>query len=172
MRGSNCRAICRIILSSSISRMNSDLHDFETLRKLIALKRYEQPPPGYFNRLPDRIASRLERGEGQLGFWEKFVAQFAFRPAFVYSFSLAALSALTVSVIYSVKVQPEESAQTPPNNSWRNGTPDEALAGQFNSSQGLHVANWVENDNASNPAPLMPSLFGPGARHPAIPVSF
>src|ERR1700733_610676 len=106
--------------------MNSDSNDFEALRKLIALKRYEQPPPGYFNRLPDRIASRLERGEGELGFWERFLGQFTFRPAFAYSFTLAALSALTVSVIYSIRTQPEESAQTPSNNGWRTASPDEA----------------------------------------------
>jgi hypothetical protein len=152
--------------------MNSGLNDFETLRKLMALKRHEQPPPGYFNRLPDRIAYRLERGEGQLGFWERFLGQFTFRPAFVYSFSMAALSALTVSVIYSVRLQPELSAQTPQNNGWRDGTPDEALASQFNSSQPLHVANWMGNDNASNPAPMMPSSFGSGLYHAAVPVSF
>jgi hypothetical protein len=152
--------------------MNSEPNDFETLRTLVALKRHEQPPPGYFSRLPDRIAARLERGEGQLGFWEKFLGQFSFRPAFVYGFSLAAFSALTVSVIYSVRMQPQESAQTPPNNDWHGGTPVEAWASQLSSSQPLHVANWVGDDNASNPVPSMPSSFGPGASRHAIPVSF
>src|SRR5271156_4732730 len=99
--------------------MNSDPNDFETLRKLIALKRYEQPPPGYFRRLPDKITDRLERGEGRLGFWGNLMAQFAFRPAFVYGFSLAALSGLTVSVVYSVRTQPDELSQKSPNDSWR-----------------------------------------------------
>jgi hypothetical protein len=72
--------------------MKSDPNDFETLRKLMALKRYEQPPPGYFRRLPDRIEARLERGEGQLGIWERFIVPFTFRPALVYGFAMAALS--------------------------------------------------------------------------------
>lgn len=152
--------------------MNSDSHDFETLRKLMALKRHEQPPPGYFNRLPDRIAARLERGEGQMGFWEKLVSHFSFRPAFVYGFSFAAFSALTVSVIYSVRAQPPQSAQTPPKNGWQNGMPEEASASQYNPFQPLHVANWTSDANASNPAPTMPSLFGSGANHSLVPVSF
>jgi hypothetical protein len=152
--------------------MNSDLNDFETLRKLIALKRHEQPSPGYFCRLPDRIAARLERGEGKFRFWENLVDRFTFRPAFVYGFSLAALSALTVSVVYSVRLQSEESAQTSPNDGWRAFVPEEESASQYNPSQPLHVASWMGDANASNPAPVMPSLFGPGAHQSAVPVNF
>jgi hypothetical protein len=152
--------------------MNSDSNDFEALRKLMALKRYEQPPPGYFNRLPDRITARLERGEGRLGFWQRFAGQFVFRPAFVYGFSLAALGALAVSVINSVRVQPDETAQTPPDNGWRSGGPEETLATRSDPSQPLHVANWTGDLYSSNPAPIMPSLFGPGMHHAALPVSF
>ena len=152
--------------------MNSDPNDFEALRTLIALKRHEQPPSGYFSRLPDRIAARIEYGEGQLGFWENLLAQFAFRPALVYGFSLAALSALTVSVIYSVRVQPEESAQRSPNDVWRSRLPEEASATEFNPSQPLRVANWISDANASNPAPIMPSLFGSGMHQSATPVIF
>jgi hypothetical protein len=152
--------------------MNSDSNDFEALRKLVALKRYEQPPPGYFNRLPDRISSRLERGDGQLGFWERVLGQFTFRPAFVYGFSLAALSALTVSVIYSVRVQPDETAQTPPDNGWRSGGLQEALAIRPDSTQPLHVVGWTGDAYSSNPAAIMPSLFGLGAPRATVPVSF
>jgi hypothetical protein len=89
--------------------MNSDPGDFEALRKLMALKRHEQPPPGYFNRLPDKIMGRLERGDGQPRFWENFLTVFTFRPALAYGFALAAFSALTLSVIYSVKTSLRES---------------------------------------------------------------
>jgi hypothetical protein len=152
--------------------MNSDSSDFEALRKLMALKRHEQPPPGYFSRLPDKIIVRLERGEGQLGFWGKLLTAFTFRPALAYGFSLAAFSALTLSVIYSVKTQPGESAQTPLNNGWRTGASDEALATQFNGSEPLHVANWMGNTNPSNAEPALPSLFGSGAHDHTVSVSF
>ena len=116
----------------------------------MALKRHELPPPGYFSRLPGKILVRLERGEGQLGFWEKIVTAFAFRPAMAYGCALAAFSALTFSVIYSVKTQPQESAQSPLNNGWRTSGFDEALARQFNGSEPLHVVNWMGNTNSSN----------------------
>ena len=153
--------------------MNSNPDDFEALRKLMALKRHELPPPGYFNRLPDRIAIRLEREGSQLGFWGRILAGCSFRPVFAYSFALAAFGALTMSVIYSVRMQPAESAQMPLGTGWRTGAPEEALAAsQANVFEPLHVANWMGNTNPGVTASALPSLFDSGARNHAVPVSY
>jgi hypothetical protein len=151
--------------------MNSDPDDFRALRQLMALKRHEQPPPGYFNRLPGIIIDRIQSGEGKLGFWERIVSEFSFRPVFAYGVALAAFGALTFSVLYSVKTQPQQSAQARPVNGWRTLTPEEALASQFNPSEPLHVANCMGSDNAINAAATMPSLFGSPAHNSAVPVS-
>jgi hypothetical protein len=152
--------------------MNSKPDDFQALRKLMALKRHEQPPPGYFDLLPRKIASRLEREGGEPGFWEKILAGFTFRPAFAYSFALAAFGALTFSVISSIRTQPQEAAQTPPGYGWRTAVPDEALASQVNALEPLHMANWVRNTNPSAAASGLPSFFGASARSQTVPVSY
>jgi hypothetical protein len=43
--------------------MNPEQENFQDLRRLLALKRYEQPPPGYFNHFSDQIIGRLQAGE-------------------------------------------------------------------------------------------------------------
>jgi hypothetical protein len=151
--------------------MSPDSENFEALRQLMALKRHEQPPPGYFTRLPDKIALRIERGEGQLNFWERLLAGYSFRPAFAYSFALAAFGALGFSVVNSVLTAPAESARELAGEGWRVGTPREALASQVNLSEAPYDANWMGGTNAGA-APALPSLFGTPDQSRAVPVSF
>jgi len=43
--------------------MNSNPQDQEAVRRLIALKRYEQPHPRYFNDFSSRVIARIQSGE-------------------------------------------------------------------------------------------------------------
>lgn len=60
--------------------MSSSPDNFESLEKLLKLKRHEQPPPRYFSEFSGRVTSRIEAGEGRTTWWERF--GFDLRPAF------------------------------------------------------------------------------------------
>jgi hypothetical protein len=64
---------------------------FASLRRLLVVKRHEQPPPGYFDRLPDRIQHRLAAGEAgrPASWWQSLLAQMDLRPAIAGAFALA-----------------------------------------------------------------------------------
>src|ERR1041385_6381045 len=59
--------------------MASSPDNFESLEKLLRLKRQEPPPPRYFNDFSSRVISRIQRGEGRGSWWERF--GFDLRPA-------------------------------------------------------------------------------------------
>jgi hypothetical protein len=51
--------------------MANESEDFAALRKLLALKRHEVPPPGYFDRLPREIHVRIAAARQPLTFRER-----------------------------------------------------------------------------------------------------
>ena|SRR5208282_54656 len=151
--------------------MNTDTENYESVRRLLALKRHESPPPGFFAGLPGKIVERIERGEGQLTFWERVSSNFTLRPAFAYAFAVAAFGAFAGSMFYSGNARDQEAqAQDGGETAWINGAPTAAFASQSEFSPSIHVANWLGNTNPGAPAQVLPSLFS--TRGQAVPVSY
>jgi hypothetical protein len=59
--------------------MGSSPDDFKSVQKVLRVKRYEQPPPRYFDEFSGRVIARIERGEARTSWWERF--GFDLRPA-------------------------------------------------------------------------------------------
>jgi hypothetical protein len=85
--------------------MNPEQEDFRALRQLLVLKRYEQPPPGYFNNFSAKIVARIESGEmaaaenpsWAVRFWQFFEN----KPLFAGAFGMFACGLLVSGVVYS-----------------------------------------------------------------------
>jgi hypothetical protein len=153
--------------------MKREPENFDSLQKLLAIKRRETPPPGYFQSLSGRIIWRIERGEKPLSFWERFSASFMMRPAFAYAFAVAAFGAFSASIFYVGAAKDQDAqAQNEPATAWADaGTlPASAFATQNEFSPSLHVANWLGNTNPGAPLQMLPSLFAP--RGHVVPASF
>ena len=52
--------------------MNDERENFDALQRLLKVKRYEQPPPRYFNEFSGQVLARISAGEqgGEVSGWE------------------------------------------------------------------------------------------------------
>ena len=93
--------------------MNPETENFEQLRRLLALKRHEQPPPGYFNNFSGQVIARIkagERGEDSfsLGRWvwegawlQRLWSAIETKPALTGAFGVLVCGLLISGIIYS-----------------------------------------------------------------------
>jgi hypothetical protein len=90
--------------------MNENENNFESLRRLLAQKRHETPPPGYFNSFSGQIIARIRAGEGKApqtasssdaSWFVKFLQAFELKPAFAGAFASALSLLLVFGIIYA-----------------------------------------------------------------------
>ena len=94
--------------------MNETESDFEQLRKLLAAKKHETPPPGYFNHFSSGVISQIrinessKRADGLLGtlFSEapwllRIVRVFEAKPAYAGVFASALCLLLVAGIVYT-----------------------------------------------------------------------
>lgn len=103
--------------------MSDSQENFEALQKLLALKRHEQPPPGYFDRLPDTIAARIHRetrGDRFLSSVQEWFSRFGFKPAVAYGVLTTLCALIVLGVGYSLRMDDKSVSSTPnPEDWWR-----------------------------------------------------
>ncbi|HPC60609.1 MAG TPA: hypothetical protein PKX23_08130 [Verrucomicrobiota bacterium] len=87
--------------------------DFQQLRRLLALKRYEQPPPGYFNQFSRNVMARIRAGEhrlehssvedwfAQVPWLRRFWSMLETKPVFAGAFGLGVCAVLLGGLVYS-----------------------------------------------------------------------
>src|SRR6516162_5777774 len=85
--------------------MNPENENFEQLRRLLALKRHEQPPPGYFHNFSGQVIARIkagERGDRTLdrSWLQKFFSILEAKPVYAGAFG-AAVCAILISGIFN-----------------------------------------------------------------------
>ena len=84
--------------------MNSQSDNFEQIRKLLSLKKYEQPPPGYFEHLSARIINRIESADaGRTTLWERLGFAFGSKPAFVCALGVVICGLFCIGILSTVQ---------------------------------------------------------------------
>ena len=67
--------------------------EFESLKKLLALKRHEEPPPGYFDRLPGEVRARIAHAQASPEpWWRRWLATWDLSPALATSYAVVAVT--------------------------------------------------------------------------------
>ena len=102
--------------------MKENENNFESLRRLLALKRYETPPRGYFENFSGEVTARLRAGEGraveeqamELPWLFRLLSAFEAKPAFAGSFASALCLLLLFGIVYAERpdVAPQLLLQT------------------------------------------------------------
>jgi hypothetical protein len=80
--------------------MSENENDFDALRRLLALKRHEIPPPGYFENFSSQVIGRIRAGEtaAELPLFLRFIQWFERRPALPVTFA----SSLCLVLLYGI----------------------------------------------------------------------
>jgi hypothetical protein len=107
--------------------MNQDSQNFDSLRQLLALKRHEVPPPGYFDRFSRDVMARIKSGDtgeelGTDSWFRRLLGMFDVKPVFAGAFGTA-VCAFLISGIISSEQTPVMAGSASP------GVPDQSMDG-------------------------------------------
>jgi hypothetical protein len=82
------------------------------LGKLLALKRHEPPPPGYFDHFSDKIIARIEAAglSSRATWWQRLFPQWEAKPVLACAYGLVITGLLAIGVGVSQSLETEEAA--------------------------------------------------------------
>ena len=92
--------------------METEHDQFEQVRKLLALKKYEQPPPRYFQEFSSGVLAQLQIVRQRVTWRQRLGLDFDFNPAIVGAVGVGVCVLLLVGVITSLG-GPQSSTTTP-----------------------------------------------------------
>jgi hypothetical protein len=131
--------------------MSENENNFETLRQLLALKRHEIPPPGYFEDFSSGVIARIRASETaqRMPWLLRFLQIFESRPAYPVALA-SSLCVLLLFGIVNVEQNPEITQVwgTPTSDSLadiNSGTPSLAFAGTNSPSDTASLFNTQPN---------------------------
>ena len=126
--------------------MNETEQDFEALRRLLALKRHEVPPPGYFNNFSQQVVSRIrtetsakpqtvmDRLFAEAPWLLSILGVFKAKPAFTGVFASAACLLIVSGIVYTENPDAGKDAALPMQFSQLSPGAQEAATAQNDSS--------------------------------------
>lgn len=139
--------------------MSENDNNFETLRRLLALKQHEVPPPGYFEGFSGMVIARIRAGEtgDPLPWLLRFLQAFEARPAL----PVALASGMCMMLLYgivSVEQNPGVSSVLSESTQGASVFPVATTTPQMNSSGPLYAI--ASDTNSPIDLSSSPSLFG------------
>jgi hypothetical protein len=156
--------------------MNENQPNFESLRRLLALKRHETPPPGYFNNFSSQVMARIRAGETEMadGWSGRFFASMPWllgalqavetRPVFAGGFATALCALLLFGAVIAQRPDSAstaflQTAATPDATSFASATPAAQAAPVLPANQFM-VADNSSNAMFSSFQPVAAASFG------------
>jgi hypothetical protein len=97
--------------------------EFQDVRRWLAIKRHEQPPPGYFDRFPGQVVLRiqqleaqesvswLDRLQGQIPGLQRLWDLLDTKPMLAGAFGMTVCGVLAGGLFYSYRVEPASADQ-------------------------------------------------------------
>jgi len=110
--------------------MNFSPEEFDRLRRLLALKRYERPPPRFFNHFSDNIVARIEAEglEMKTSWWQRLLPESDAKPVLACAYGLIITGLLVVGLGVSQSLDSGESPAATLGSPWFAQAPAPASA--------------------------------------------